>query len=68
MSDEQQQAETSGLEYSNIPLNPNAIREEVTTEVLKQYRRVTQTKRDVCGCNGVYEFSNKARIDTRASI
>jgi uncharacterized protein (TIGR01244 family) len=36
MSDEQQQAETAGLEYFNIPVNPNAISEELTTEVLKQ--------------------------------
>jgi uncharacterized protein (TIGR01244 family) len=36
MSDEQQQAEAAGLEYCNIPVKPNAITEELTTEVLKQ--------------------------------
>ena len=36
MNDEQQQAETAGLEYSNIPVKPDAISDELTTEVLKQ--------------------------------
>ena len=36
INDEQQQAETAGLEYSNIPVKPDAISDELTTEVLKQ--------------------------------
>ncbi|MGI8503013.1 MAG: beta-lactamase hydrolase domain-containing protein [Hassallia sp.] len=36
ISDEQQQAEALGLHYINIPVKPNEISDELTTEVLKQ--------------------------------
>lgn len=36
ISDEQQQAEDLGLHYINIPVKPNEINDELTTEVLKQ--------------------------------
>lgn len=36
MTSEQQLVESAGLQYKNIPVKPNAISEELTTEVLKQ--------------------------------
>jgi uncharacterized protein (TIGR01244 family) len=36
ISDERQQAEALGLHYVNIPVKPNEISDELTTEVLKQ--------------------------------
>ncbi|MBF1990966.1 protein tyrosine phosphatase family protein [Fischerella thermalis] len=36
ISDEQQQAQALGLHYINIPVKPNEISDELTTEVLKQ--------------------------------
>lgn len=36
MTSEQQLAESAGLQYKNISVKPNAINEELTTEVLKQ--------------------------------
>ncbi len=36
MSDEQQLVQDAGMQYSNIPVNPNAISEELITEVLKR--------------------------------
>jgi uncharacterized protein (TIGR01244 family) len=36
VNDEPQFVSDAGLQYSNIPVQPNAISEELTTEVLKQ--------------------------------
>lgn len=36
MTSEQQLVESAGLQYKNISVKPNAINEELTTEVLKQ--------------------------------
>jgi uncharacterized protein (TIGR01244 family) len=36
ISNEQQQAQALGLHYINIPVKPNEINDELTTEVLKQ--------------------------------
>ncbi|WP_373524856.1 beta-lactamase hydrolase domain-containing protein [Nostoc sp.] len=36
ISNEQQQAQALGLHYVNIPVKPNEINDELTTEVLKQ--------------------------------
>ncbi|MEA5503542.1 protein tyrosine phosphatase family protein [Halotia wernerae UHCC 0503] len=36
MNSEQQQAETAGLHYLNIPVKPNTISDELVTEVLQQ--------------------------------
>ncbi|WP_315791233.1 protein tyrosine phosphatase family protein [Fischerella sp. JS2] len=36
LSDEQQQAQALGLHYINIPVKPNEISDELTTEVLEQ--------------------------------
>lgn len=36
ISNEQQQAQALGLHYVNIPVKPNEISDELTTEVLKQ--------------------------------
>lgn len=36
LQDEQQQAEAAGLQYVNIPVKPNEMTDELTTQVLEQ--------------------------------
>jgi uncharacterized protein (TIGR01244 family) len=35
LHDEQQQAETAGLQYANVPLNPKEINQQLTTEAIQ---------------------------------
>ena len=40
LQDEQHQAEAAGLQYANIPVKPNEMTDELTTQVLEQIDRL----------------------------
>jgi uncharacterized protein (TIGR01244 family) len=42
LKDEQQQAETIGLQYVNLPVKPKQISNELTHQVLKQIEQLTK--------------------------
>ncbi|MEH2266602.1 protein tyrosine phosphatase family protein [Nostoc sp.] len=63
ISDEQQQAEALGLHYINIPVKPNEISDELTTEVLEQIDRLPKPALIHCASAmraGVMAFMNVA--------
>ncbi len=63
ISDEQQQAEALGLHYINIPVKPNEISDELTTEVLKQIDELPKPALIHCGSAmraGLMAFMNVA--------
>jgi uncharacterized protein (TIGR01244 family) len=49
LNDEQQLAETAGLEYVNIPVKVNEINDELTTEVLGQIDKLPKPALIHCG-------------------
>ncbi|MEH2115164.1 protein tyrosine phosphatase family protein [Nostoc sp.] len=63
ISDEQQQAQALGLHYINIPVKPNEISDELTTEVLEQIDRLPKPALIHCASAmraGVMAFMNVA--------
>jgi uncharacterized protein (TIGR01244 family) len=63
MSDEQQQAQVLGLHYINIPVKPNEISDELTTEVLQQIDQLPKPALIHCGSAmraGLMAFINVA--------
>ncbi|PSM45503.1 phosphatase [Chroococcidiopsis sp. CCALA 051] len=63
LQDEQQQAEAAGLQYANIPVKPNEMTDELTTQVLEQIDKLPKPALIHCASSmraGVMAFMNVA--------